>query len=473
MNFIWGIKLKNFIFIFLISIFASESVAALDKRNGVSKLIETFQEYERIRQQEFEAIEFDDVNYKILDKSMTLKIILTDQLGKHWLFKDHRNHGAITVARLSYLMGQDMPDVLPFRLKIMDTVIEGSVQPFIENVVDFNGSFADLSDRSIEYLLYMHYLSYITLNYHVHNHQFITKEDKIFRIDNSINYSLINDETMRMEYVTPLLNHDANSGYVSFWKYIILMNPLYNNKVLAARKIKSFKPRELNFAQVIASARLIKQLPDDFFIKQFRECIQDDFRSCSNNFDYSDARLNPIGNLFFDPKKFSRLMLERKNSGDQKLFKMYNGMFTELKDYEKAKALKNVNVEGEAKRIISFLNEKIESSKKNLVLLKEKKKLSSVAVLNLKPNFNYELFKLANELGLVRSHYSMADAIEHLASIKNRAMNIQVHNEVVKNTFIHNIDVIEKYLRREDFNKEVLWRRYLHNSYKLLNEKYN
>ncbi len=212
---------------------------------------------------------------------MTLKLVLRDERGDDWLFKmgDTAVDGAEAVYRIGCLFGWETPELHRATLPINGLMVSGSVQRFIHDADELTdhvyGPKAErrrFSESALEYLLTAQLLGWITANHHVHTRQFIFPResdpiDRIHRIDNTVEWFLVDRDTLAAGYVTPFLAHRKSRsmlGYDWMWRR-------FRESVI-----------ELPLAEAYALARFVADFPDEIFAESFLPGIENDFRFLPN-----------------------------------------------------------------------------------------------------------------------------------------------------------------------------------------------
>jgi hypothetical protein len=458
-----------FLFLFL-TILATKTHAANLKNKNISdikKIEMTFLNLMSLKQQEWNKIKFVSVENHI-KKSQMFKVVLKDQIGRKWLFKDAPNHGAISVYRAYTILGAYTPEIFEVTLNIGGQEIRGSVQEFISDVKNFSGSYAELGDYSVNYMLDSHLLSYITLNYHVHTGQFLASSSKgLVRIDNSVNYTLIDENwSAELSYISPTLAHISNSGssgYVNFWKYIITNGEQIKKLAPPLRIDSEAKIIKPNYVKTLSRAKIISLLSDEVFSSFFSECVKEIFRFCSNNYDFSDIKGDPFGFVTFRSKDFKRKILARKASSYPKLKNIYNKI-SEASSGEKLKDVTQQEVSTTAAEIIQGMEKQIEMTAENI------KKLESVKDINQMPveayHFSYPLFLLAQSLSKVGFLNSNERVIEFIKIKKEQLVQLKVSSssEEAKSYFLANLDEIIARVENNKIDKIGLWSILFHSS---------
>ncbi|MAE71045.1 MAG: hypothetical protein CME06_11335 [Gemmatimonadetes bacterium] len=212
---------------------------------------------------------------------MTLKLVLRDQLGDDWLFKmgDTAVDGAEAIYRIGCLFGWETPELHRATLPINGPLIFGSAQRLIPESTELaihifgpNAEPARLTDEVLEYLLTAQLLGWITANHHVHSRQFVTTRvgdsiDRIYRIDNTVEWFLVGHDELSAKYCTPLLSRKlpvSKLGYGWMWGGF------------RASKL------DLPLARAHALARFIAGFPDEVFAESFLSGIENRFRYFPN-----------------------------------------------------------------------------------------------------------------------------------------------------------------------------------------------
>jgi len=171
---------------------------------------------------------------KQLPGSLTLKLVLRDQLDRDWIFKlgQHALDGATAYSKLAALTGVTTPFCAPATLPINGAAQAGQIQPLVENLGTLRELFplsafpADrLTPRAWDDLVRNHALSWIGLNHHVHVNQFLLtgtteRVEGVMRIDNAVAWHLLGQDALTIDYHCPSLGLKLPRwilGYRWFW----------------------------------------------------------------------------------------------------------------------------------------------------------------------------------------------------------------------------------------------------------------
>lgn len=416
----------------------------------VQTLTEKFQTSLKLEQESFQRLKFT-ASEKKLHQSLSFKLILKDQRGQEWLFKDTATDGSVAIYKLYTLLGLPTPEIFPFEFTLNKTVVKGSLQRFIPNSHDFDGKYGSLSAANLNYLLYSHLISWIGLNHHVHKDQFIVDDKNIYRIDNSVSFTLLGNDSLDVSYVSPMLNHMRFAGYVEFWNTFFYGSPRYLQNEIYAEK-KSIK---LDFKGALVRALFIQSLPDQTFLDFFRPCIESHFSSCGNNIYFSNVKLYPYGFLQFDEKNFAKNLLKRKNSAYKDLLAFYQKI-------EKAYG-ENLDLKLTPKDIAAFtqslsdyFDQKNAQFKQNLATMPKRSATEPITIL---ADTDYSAYKTIHYLVKYNSvedgNATLALAV--IAHARNHMAKTRSMNFANGKIMAENLDVLEAYIKKNGYARKKIW----------------
>lgn len=292
--------------------------------SATEPLIEAFRKNEALENQVFGNLVFTYSH--TFNKSVTQKFVVTDQLGRNWLFKIGRNaaDGAIAQYRMMKLAGIDTPEIHRVTLNINGTPTVGTLQRFIKNLGDLERvEYSNLDQPLINMMMKNNIMSWMTGGHHVHFKQFLlassdgTAPDRLYRIDNTIEWFLVGHDRLAYDYTTPILWHMGGLGYTTFWRR-------YFQKRLTP-----------NLQLGLDWARLLSKLPDQFYKEFYHEGLQNDLAFFPNTlYDLpareKDPQAIPIGVRTYpdiyhpdDGSKFLERIVERKNNLGQDIEKYF------------------------------------------------------------------------------------------------------------------------------------------------------
>lgn len=238
-------------------------------------LRESFARYEAEEGRYFDRLVFS-VAPRIFSKSNTYKVLLLDQHGDEWLFKASANgasDGIVAVYRVMNLFGLDSPEVHYKTLVFNGEPLEGTVQRFVKNRGGLSNTLLQkLKPATATYLAKSHVISWLLANHQVHYDQFLVLGPSgsapatgILRIDNSINWFLLGQDRIDIDYRTPILQDFGNVGYYQFWQNFI------GGKI------------QFSLPAVYQWARLIADFPDEAYRDFFTTGIEHGLDQLANN----------------------------------------------------------------------------------------------------------------------------------------------------------------------------------------------
>ncbi|MAE71047.1 MAG: hypothetical protein CME06_11345 [Gemmatimonadetes bacterium] len=295
----------------------------LGRRPEYERLVRLWRRRLDLEEQLFRRLRFT-LSPTQLRSGLTLKLVLRDQLGDDWLFKMGTTgiDGAEAIYRTGCLFGWETPELHRTTLPINDQMVFGSAQRFIRDAstlsVQVAGQNADprrLTDSALEYLLTAQLLGWITANHHVHTRQFVTTRkgesvDRIYRIDNTVEWFLVGHDTLSARYVTPLLSRRmpaAKLGYDWMWRS-------FRESVI-----------DLPLANAYAHARFVAGFPDEVFLESFLPGIENDYRFFTNAAEMVLRHLTPL----VVPKGERERFVERLVARKRRLHKDAEALFDE------------------------------------------------------------------------------------------------------------------------------------------------
>lgn len=447
-----------------INCFAATTAESQKIKDSVSKSIEIFSELETLRREEMSLLRFDNSPVKV-NSSRSYKFVLRDQTGRDWLFKAGASSsmdGAIAVHRISTLLGVLSPRMHYKKIEINGTEITGSLQELIPDVKGFTGNWAALNEKSRDYVLKNHVLSWLLANHHVHPDQFLIRkstsdEQQLIRIDNSINWMLFGSDRLDIEYRSPMLSQTPFAGYSDFWNQYLFSGQKFN-KIFSEREgIKdTFMVKyDLNLNEALLLTKYIGLIPEDYYKDFFSFCVKNNLFFTSNNEAIAAAWLTPVNYIKYgDKTKFLDRVLARKDS----IFNDYSKFFAELSDLRGEKW----NPDLSEKQLLQFID------KINLAHLSEikqvKKSLESLKKLTLEPQKNVvrpvslDLYYIMNRLGESLRFNKQSQFTKLLAELKKQLMaykksnKVESQNAAIDNA-IANLEDLTKYAEKNDFDK--------------------
>lgn len=240
------------------------------------ELIATFKEMEELEKRNFERLVFK-VAPKKVKPSLSFKFIVTDQLGREWMFKTSASgipsDGAVAIYRIFKLFGLETPEIHIKTLTVNGEPLTGTLQRLISPVL---GGLTDtylmqLPPEGHTYLAKTNLLSWMTANHHIHPQQYLVIPDErewpksVMRIDNSIEWFLIGNDSLTISYQTPVLWNHARVGHAGFWR-------MYLNAVF-----------DLPMEEILDWVAMVADFPDDFYGQFFEEGVAKGMRGFANN----------------------------------------------------------------------------------------------------------------------------------------------------------------------------------------------
>lgn len=240
------------------------------------ELIESFKEQEELEKRNFERLVFK-VSPKKVKPSLSFKFILVDQLGREWMFKTSASgapsDGAVAIYRVFKLFGLETPEIHIKTLTINGEPLSGTVQRMITpNLGGLNDTYImQLSPEGQAYLAKTNLLSWMTANHHIHPQQYLVlpdqtgKPNSVMRIDNSIEWFLIGNDSLAIRYQTPVLWSHARVGHAGFWRMYLNGN------------------FDLPMREILDWAALVADFPDSFYGQFFEEGVAKGLNGFANN----------------------------------------------------------------------------------------------------------------------------------------------------------------------------------------------
>lgn len=336
------------------------------KPAALTSVIQAFQDSEKIENEVFSKLVF--TYEKVFNKSATQKFLVKDQLGRKWLFKVGKgaSDGSTTMYRLFRFLGLETPEIHKVTFNVNGTETFGTLQRFVKNLGDLEKvEYSSLPKNVIDDLVKNNIMSWLTASHHVHFKQFLLasstgeeKPDKIYRIDNTIEWFLMGYDQLAYNYTTPVLWHMGGLGYTTFWRR-------YFQKKL-----------DPDLQKILDWARFISAVPDDFYADFFKDGFQNDLAYFPNTvYEPPDKdklrRGPPYGQRIYpdiyhpeDRPQFRGRLLERKKN----LGRDVEAYFHELAKFRKAKLnfSPRTDFDAVAKSLIQHLKARDEELKADL-----------------------------------------------------------------------------------------------------------
>lgn len=270
------------------------------------------------KQREHESLEkdvFDRLVFTLSETKMpgtfNFKFVVRDQLGREWMFKTTGQGEAVDGELAIYnhyrMFGVGTPEIHSKTFNVNGENITGTLQLLLTpNLGPLTESFMrQMAMAGRISLAKLHALSWLSANHHVHPRQFLVLGDgahptDVVRIDNSVEWFLIGNDRLTVDYQTPVLWSTPQIGYARFWRLLL---------------IQKF---ELPMDKLLAWIRIIQDFPDDIYAEPFEQGIQNELKTFANNAFGPGA---PAYNAFIpevrskvDKDSFLPALLERKKN---------------------------------------------------------------------------------------------------------------------------------------------------------------
>jgi len=267
---------RKYLIVFLSFFFGS---CLTEDKKIYEPLIEKFEAYEKLEQENFQKLTFT-LSEKQFQKSVTLKIILNDQLGRSWMFKGNENiessssDGAVAAYRIYNLFGLNVPETHYLTISVNGKKVPGHIQLFIPNIGTFekNEVFYSMSSLEQSHVAKNHLLSWLIANHHVHQGQFLVSSgnhastsNRLFRVDNSIQWFLIGRDPFDINYQPAHMWEIPLTGYYRFWRSFL------NGKF------------DFSLQEVYEWAYFISKFPRKKYGSFFQLAIENKLRHLANN----------------------------------------------------------------------------------------------------------------------------------------------------------------------------------------------
>jgi hypothetical protein len=318
-------------------------------------LTKKFAELEKLQEDNFQRLVFQPSDKK-LNQSAELKFLLRDQLGRDWLFKSEirgSHDGAIAVHRLNDLFGIEDPEMHYATFTINGEKLKGSLQRFIPNKGGMiEEQYFLLSPEAADFMARTHVFSWLLTNNQLHADQYLIlpsegREIKgLVRVDNSMNWYLLGQDRLDIDYRVPMMHTFGSVGYLQFWRTYI------------TRTINLDLPGLLSWADFIA------HYPDAEYSKFFEAGIANGLKYMGNNGTGDIELLRwqvPELVSSIDAKRFLPLILERKRKLSQDLRPVYEKV-AKLRG-EKVDWKRGENFGSIQARLLARLDQKIASAR--------------------------------------------------------------------------------------------------------------
>ncbi|MCB9026740.1 MAG: hypothetical protein H6625_10510 [Bdellovibrionaceae bacterium] len=409
----------------------------LSKEN-YSDVIKNMDELKKLQQDNFEKLSFS-VSKKQFQIAKHPKILLEDQLGRKWLFKigNVSSIGSATVYDFFLAFGHRSPAIFSKTLIINGKKTPGTLQRFLNTKGTLeNRSFFELNQDNIDYLARTHLLSWLTLNHHVHPRQFIfvveepTDEPQIMRVDNAVEWYLIQSDSLELQYESPILWQVRQAGYGGYWRSVIVKN-------------------DINYTELLSLAEYINKMPDDLYIRLFKNLLDHNMLYSSDKPLEENKALFPEIDYDLSPDEFKKLLLERKN----KILKDYKAFLGNIRKLAEkhyiANRIKSTDLEKEKQRILVHL----QTLKQEELALSEQLKENKSEQGELNLNFSFDAFQILSEFlcqEIVCPEWDPNKLLTRLDELSKSTQNkfelkaIQnVHDFIVKNKNINRSDYLK------------------------------
>lgn len=270
---------------------------------------------------------------KRLSRSQNFKVILKDQLGRNWLFKAGyfaSAHGAPAVYRFFTLFGLDTPELHNKTFTLNGQEIKGTIQRFMTPIGTMGelgpNNFTFFPTSAIEYFARNHLMSWLIVNHHVWPGQFLVMENEngvrsALHVDNTIEWFLIGNDRLSIDYASPMLTDTTFVGYQRFWRsflnaHLVKKGVLNQGALRSENEYGSLIANFLEFdlSRQLAWARLITEFPEGYYQSFFEAGLRNKCRGLPNAHERTIWNQAPeaIGNMTCD-KFLPRAMARKKN----------------------------------------------------------------------------------------------------------------------------------------------------------------
>ncbi len=245
-----------------------------DERKLWSEIREAWSDLDANRQAVAASVRFT-VSEKQLKRSSRFKFLLQDQLKKTWLFKTELTQvsGSVAIDNVATLVGIPSVPYFKHEIEMNDRTLIGSVQLFIENKGDFAKiAPQDISSAGMLDVAEHHALGWLMMNHHVHAGQFLVADDgsggasysgPVYRIDNSVEWYLMGQDRLTIDYSSPVLWHAGGVGYLDIFRH-------YIRKSVA-----------IDLPALFATIEILRTMPDDLFLSFFAALKNEGFANFS------------------------------------------------------------------------------------------------------------------------------------------------------------------------------------------------
>ncbi len=146
------------IVLFFICLFFFQSLPVFsdpisDNTNSYSNLVNIHKRYFQLQEELFNKLDFKLSSDQVVKEGSTFKLILEDNLGRKWVFKE-KGANRIIAQRLYALFGLDAPEIHNARLILNGKSASGTLQEFIPGAFTLS-SYApsNISASGLEYLM--------------------------------------------------------------------------------------------------------------------------------------------------------------------------------------------------------------------------------------------------------------------------------------------------------------------------------
>jgi hypothetical protein len=393
------------------------------------QLIRKYEEAERLENEVFDRLVFTPSKTVKLNSSMRFKFVVEDQLGRSWLYKGGKetSDGAVAVYRIYKMFGLDTPEIHYKTFTVNGEDIEGTVQKFVPNVGNLRVElYSILNQTTLDDLAKNHVMSWLIANYHVHARQFILTSrkgslppDGILRIDNGLEWPLVGQDQLTIDYQTPVLSADMiNVGFARFWR-------VYLNKVT-----------DIRLKEVYDWASFIARFPDDRYREFFAKALENKLQFTTNNGLKTLHILIPDIMKKAKGKEFMPMLIERKHALPEDLKKFY----LELAELREDK----LSLDGEVpeEKIASEIMAKLDA---RIVELKaDQQKLDALPKAiqqSMALESSFDIYKLVRPLfGLMYKspgkREQVAEIFQSLADMEKKATQPE-RKKMIQNTLMH------------------------------------
>ncbi len=436
------------------------SAAWASSQELVDKNIETYKKLEALQNEEFQKLVFQ-ISPKQINSSRAFKFVIRDQLGRDWLFKSgaaSSGDGALAVFRISQMLGIASPEVHHKILTVNGVSIVGAVQRVMENVEGFSGDWGALNDGGRDYVVKNHLLSWLVANHHIHHDQFLISKDKasknpLTKIDNSINWALLGNDSLDIQYRSPMLNHSPFAGYYEFWKEYLYsgkrFKKLMDENKFAFGNINDF---DLNLQDNLNLAKYVSQIPNKYYSSFFEQSIKNGLLYAGNNEAISVAWLTPAQFIESDKTSFLSKILARKNG----FYRDFEKFYMHLQSLRGDQGLKTTNekdLKKTAENLRIYYESLIETHQNNLKAIE---KVGSLEQKNIENFSSIGMYRIATRLGEALRFNQKSQLLDLINELKKEFDKYEARNSVEKESLTNaqeNLLELKKFVESKKYQK--------------------